>query len=494
MIPDVDGYTAATTVFSFISDYLQYDNVLYIIQEDLVKAHGITEEVIRKVKNNGIKLLITPDSSSNDFEQQVELYEMGCKFIALDHHKFDSKGVPQTSIVINNQDGSVKNTEASGCFVTYKFCHYVAEQEGIDLGYNYLDLVNISNISDMRDMSNLENRYIYNIGKRVENITNKLIKSFIDDLKIKKILTIENVNFGIANKINAIIRNGSIDEKEALFESLIGSYETVTYKYKGKTMEQSIQDSILRIANRLRNSQKNLIKKCLDKGIKTYTNENDKLVIIDGTYIDSKITGLLANKLMREYNRPIMILKEFEGNLRGSCRGYTLDSFNNLCKESNLFNSVEGHDNSFGCNILKDNLEKFISYANEKLRDIEFDDSIEIDYVYDKNIPLEDVIDIAALSELWSNQIPSPKLLIRDIIINTKDISKRGINLSFKIDKIQFRKDYCSKVFYEDLIKLEENQDMDKDLKIDILCEVKTWESGLGYINIIEAESEVLDE
>ena len=392
MIPDVDGYTAATTVFSFISDYLQYDNVLYIIQEDSVKAHGITEEVIRKVKNNGIKLLITPDSSSNDFEQQLELCEMGCKFIALDHHKFDSNDVPETSIVINNQDGSVKNTDASGCFVTYKFCHYVAEQEGIDLGYNYLDLVNISNISDMRDMSNLENRYI-------------------------------------SNKINAIIRNGSIDEKEALFESLIGSYETVTYKYKGKTMEQSIQDSILRIANRLRNSQKNLIKKCLDKGVKTYTNENDKLVIIDGTNMDSKITGLLANKLMREYNRPIMILKEFEGNLRGSCRGYTLDSFNNLCKESNLFNSVEGHDNSFGCNILKDNLEKFISYANEKLSDIEFDDSIEIDYVYDKSIPLEDVIDIAALSELWSNQIPSPKLLVRDITINTKDISKRGINL-----------------------------------------------------------------
>lgn len=491
--PDADGYLSATIIFDFIYCYLEYDNIYYIIQSK-PKARGITKEVIERVKKSNIKLLITPDSSSNDVEEQKELYKLGTKFIALDHHEFDSSETPKESIIVNNQDGQVKNIYGSGSLVTYKFVKYVADKEFIDIGYDYIDLVNIANIGDMMDMSSLENRYFYNIGKHIKNITNALILEFVKDLKKRKILTIEDVAFGITNKINSIIRNGSQEEKEDLFMALNGEESEVEYKYQGKIRKQSIQKSIIRLSSRLKKNQKQLEQSVDKNDLKFFTKESDKIVIIDGKNIDKSITGLMANKFLNMYAKPVIIVKKDgdKGEYSGSARGITIDSFKDICEESQLFIFTEGHNNAFGVSILKDNISEFIEYANEKLKNVKFDNSIIIDYVYEENIPLDDVIDLADLSELWCNNIKKPNILVKNVIINSEDIDKKFNTIKFKIDNILYKKDFCSKVFYDKLIDLENNKDINKDLEMDILCTIKSFENGRGYVDIIDVESKVI--
>lgn len=488
---DTDGFCSAAILFQFIYYDLKYENVWYIIHTKDVKAHGVTKEIIEYVKNKDIKLLITPDAGSNDKKEHIELWNMGTKFIALDHHEFDLNDTFEHAVIVSNQDENVNNVDGSGTLVTYKFIDYVCEELDIELGFKYMDLVNIANIADMRDMVNLENRYFYNVGKCVKNMTNKLLLAFTDDLKRNKYITIENVQFGISNMINSIIRNGTYKEREDLFEALLGSDEIVEYKYKGNIISQSLQKAVIRYAKRLKRNQKEKIVD--DDDIETFTTINDKVMIVKGDNIPKEVRGLMANQLSKKYCRPILILKKTKKGMEGSARGYIVNNFKGLCEESKLFDKLEGHPGAFGSCISEDNISKFIEFANNKLKDMEFDNIIEIDFEYESHIPIADIIDVGALHELWSNEIRKPLFLIKNIIVNTKDINKNKNSAHFKIDKVQFRKDYMSKVFYEDMIKLEENKDKNMDLKMDILFDIKQWESGLSYANIIEIESKVVD-
>lgn len=478
-------------MFLFIYDDLKYNNVWYIIKNKSKKSHGIDKEVIENVSKNKFSLVVFPDGASSDLGYQKKINDLGCNVLIVDHHIYDTNA-KTNAVIINNQDGQVENTKLSGCGVAYKFCYYCAEEEGIDLGYKYLDLVSLSLISDVCDMTSYENRYLFNLGSEKSNITNKLIQSFCKDLKIKNKISIENYGFGIAPLMNAIIRmddNGK--DKEGLMESLLNSSEEVRYKYRSKDISQSIQDSILRIGRRLKNKQKTMIEKAINGGLEILNNVDDKVIIVNGNAIEQEIRGLLCNKLTSEYKKPVLVLS---GNdvLRGSARGLNSINFKDLCEKSMLFNDVSGHNNAFGASLLKSNVDKFIQYMNKELIGVDMDNFIEVDYVYEGGIPLDDVLDLGGdLEDLWCSQISRPKILIKNMNIDSSNISKKGIDLSYKDNGVLYKRDFCSKKFYEDLVCIDNNPTLDKIISVDMIVEVKTFESGISYLNIVEFESDI---
>lgn len=492
MDEDLDGVSSASIIYQFIRDDLGYNNVFYTIHSRN-KTHGLSDEIVNKAIKS-CDLLIMPDAASSDIEGQKKLLEHDVNFIALDHHLFDANVIPPGAIVVNNKDGNVENSFGSGAAVTYKFVHYVAEQENIDIGNKYIDLVNLANIADMMDMTSLENRYIFNEGKQINNITNNMLNVFVKEHNIKPYLKIDDVAWNIAPLCNSIIRNGTVDDKDMLFRAFIGEDETIQYKSRGQYKEQSLQEAVIRIANNLKRKQKDLIDKATKGNVKLLSKDTDMVVLIDSQNIDRNITGVVANKFLQIYNKPILMLREDKNIYRGSARcPNQIESFNNICKESGLFEYVEGHDNSFGYSIQKDNIDKFIEFVNEKLKNIDFTNEVEVDYIYEKNIPLEDVISIGELEDVWCNTLKRPKFIIKGVKVNSKKIKKVGFaNYSFMNNKILFRKDYCSKVFFSKMIDEENNEKHDKDLVLDILCSIKLNDKGRSYIDIIDVDSKVI--
>lgn len=492
MDEDLDGVSSASIIYQFIRDDLGYNNVFYTIHSRN-KTHGLSDEIVNKAIKS-CDLLIMPDAASSDIEGQKKLLEHDVNFIALDHHLFDANVIPPGAIVVNNKDGNVENSFGSGAAVTYKFVHYVAEQENIDIGNKYIDLVNLANIADMMDMTSLENRYIFNEGKQINNITNNMLNVFVKEHNIKPYLKIDDVAWNIAPLCNSIIRNGTVDDKDMLFRAFIGEDETIQYKSRGQYKEQSLQEAVIRIANNLKRKQKDLIDKATKGNVKLLSKDTDMVVLIDSQNIDRNITGVVANKFLQIYNKPILMLREDKNIYRGSARcPNQIESFNNICKESGLFEYVEGHDNSFGYSIQKDNIYKFIEFVNEKLKNIDFTNEVEVDYIYEKNIPLEDVISIGELEDVWCNTLKRPKFIIKGVKVNSKKIKKVGFaNYSFMNNKILFRKDYCSKVFFSKMIDEENNEKHDKDLVLDILCSIKLNDKGRIYIDIIDVDSRAI--
>ena len=109
-------------------------NISYRIHNG--KEHGLIVDTIPKE----VKLVVAPDSSSNDYEQHKILKEQGIDVLVLDHHEADK--VSKYACVINNQlSKNYSNKNLSGVGVVYKFCQYIDKICNLEYADNLLDLV-----------------------------------------------------------------------------------------------------------------------------------------------------------------------------------------------------------------------------------------------------------------------------------------------------------------------------------------------------------------
>ena len=70
------------------------NNIIFIFHPG--KEHGIFAD---KIPDN-VKLVIAPDSSSNDYEEHKKLHERGIDVLVIDHH--EAEMVSPHACVINN--------------------------------------------------------------------------------------------------------------------------------------------------------------------------------------------------------------------------------------------------------------------------------------------------------------------------------------------------------------------------------------------------------
>jgi single-stranded-DNA-specific exonuclease len=213
---DCDGYTSAATLLNYLNmiapAYTQ-TRILYRLHDG--KEHGIILDTIPE----GVKLVITPDSSSNDFEEHRLLRDRGIDVLVIDHH--EAEKVSENACVINNQLCDYPTKSLSGVGMVYKFCCYLDELLNVDYAENFRDLVSLGMIADMMDMRDFETRHLIMSG--LDNIRNPFFKSFVDKqaFVLKDGVVPMGVAFYVAPYINATVRVGSYQEKMTLFESML---------------------------------------------------------------------------------------------------------------------------------------------------------------------------------------------------------------------------------------------------------------------------------
>lgn len=117
---DCDGYTSAALLLNYLHKLFPSfveNNISYRLHEG--KQHGIIVNTIPK----DVKLVIAPDSSSNDYLQHRSLYERGCDVLVIDHH--EAEKYSKYAIVINNQMCDYPTKSLSGVGMVLKFCQYI---------------------------------------------------------------------------------------------------------------------------------------------------------------------------------------------------------------------------------------------------------------------------------------------------------------------------------------------------------------------------------
>ena len=428
---DVDGMASASMLYQYLSRNYDQSKLSYFIHTK--KQHGISD-VLSQILKSKIDLLIVPDAGTNDTKECKILQEKNIQVIVLDHHQAEEEN--PYAIVVNNQLGNYPNKYLSGAGVTKKFLESL-DDELWDDSSDFDDLVAISIIADSMSILEYENRYL--VTKGLKNIRNKFIQAIIEKQSYS-IGNVDNINvniiaFYISPLINALIRSGSLEEKELMFKAFINDPTTFPYKKRnGEEIQETMQEMVARLATNLKAKQNREIDKSLDYlcGLidKNKWNEN-KILFVDADGVDYSFTGLTAMKLASEYQKPCLLIRKNRDNVfAGSARNYgnQIENLKDYLLETGYFEYAQGHPSSFGLGIKIENIKPALEKLNEQLKDINFGEFIHyIDFeISIENLSVEIIKDMNELYDYYGNGIEESLVLVKNIPVNTTDIELMG--------------------------------------------------------------------
>ena len=445
---DCDGYTSAATLINYLNclfpGFVQ-NNVFYRIHTG--KQHGIIADTIPE----GVKLVIAPDSSSNDYEVHAELAAKGIDVLVIDHHEADQ--ISEHACIINNQLCDYPTKSLSGVGMVYKFCSYIDELLNVDFADQFLDLVALGMVADMMDLRDFETRHLITLG--LNQIRNPYFKGMIDkqEYQLKGELTPFGVAFYIAPYVNATIRMGTQDEKLMLFESMLDyrGYELIPSTKRGcKGQQETRVEQACRNCTNIKNRQtkaRDAALETIERIIEEKNLLDNKILAIklDSFSADKNLTGLIANQLMAKYQRPVLLLNkviedmsmyELDGTLietreviswEGSGRGYDKSKFDNLrefLKECEFVTYAEGHANALGVGIYDVFFENFINYSNQKLAEFDFTPCYKVDFIFSgADFKGSDIIELAELKSLWGQGVEEPLIAIENLNVHSGNVT-----------------------------------------------------------------------
>ena len=446
---DCDGFTSAACLINYLNclfpAYTQ-SKIIYRIHNG--KEHGLIPSTIPE----GVKLVIAPDSSSNDYEEHALLKNNGIGVLVIDHHEADK--ISENACVINNQLCDYPTKSLSGVGMVYKFCSYIDELLNVDYAEQFLDLVALGMIADMMDLRDFETKHLINKG--LAAIRNPFFRGMVDkqSFQLRDGITPFGIAFYIAPYVNATIRMGTKEEKLTLFESMLDfrGYEQIPSTKRGcKGQTETRVEQACRNCTNVKNRQTKARDDALEKVegiIKKYNLLENKILAIKlkpEEAVNKNLTGLIANQLMAKYQRPVLLLNQCGGTeyainnkgvkliefnipitWEGSGRNYDKSAFDNLrefLNKSGLVMYAEGHPNALGVGIADDKFESFISYSNEKLANFDFTPNYKVDYIFNHNdMNVKDILDLANLKSIWGQGVEEPLIAIENIKVHTDNI------------------------------------------------------------------------
>lgn len=459
---DVDGFCSASEMYLYIKR-LDSDYPVKYIMHQRAKAHGLSDDIELP---DDIELLIIPDAGTNDVEQCKKLNEIGIDILILDHHESE-KDNPFALIVNNQMSESYDNKSLCGAGVVYKFLKALDDRLWNEYADDFLDLFALGNISDVMDMRSYETRYLTDLG--LKNIQNKFLKALIkaQEYSMNDIVNIHNIQWYITPVINAIIRIGSIEEKELVFRAFIEEDEFFEYKKRAtkNNPAQTIQESIYDRAARFCKNSKQRQDKLRDKGLEKLSNQakkfcknsdETKILLVDATdVLHEGLTGVVAIKMAENFNKPVILLKRHRNERSeevygGSARNMNNSPIENLKDVINSTNVIkgQGHANAFGIVDLPiDKKEEATRILNDILKDVEYDATYLVDYIFDiYEVDVNTIMQLSVFDNIICQGIEEPKIAVENIKLSRSEFEifgKKEDIISFTYNGIKYVQFKC---------------------------------------------------
>ena len=416
---DCDGFCSATLVRTFLNNRYNVDPVIYIRKG---KEHGLrasaNEDICAQIVADDIGLLIVPDGGTNDRDECKYLEQHGCHVLILDHHKVEVDN-PYAVIVNHHLSKDLKlNTALSGTGVTAKFIEYYCRH--FDMPVPYMsDLVAMSLFSDSCDMTALENRAYADVG--MARVDNSFLKELQPTMVDRYGITPTGYSWAIIPLINAVCREEETADKYRLFDAFCG---------------KAAADDVIKMCRAAHRLQTNTVKDAVDEIEPTLDTEHKVIIGFTDAELANQI-GLIANKFMSKYRKPIILLREansttWSGSLRSPVPMADIINASGLAK-------AIGHDQACGVILKKSNLNKLIAYLDNA--DFPLEPEIEVAACIE---PDDVTISLCSVcqgnAELWGQGLREPSFYINVVI--TQDcvqvFKKRTNTIKITVNGVEF--------------------------------------------------------
>ena len=439
---DCDGYTSSAILLNYLNRLFPawvQGHVSYFMHNG--KQHGLGDVDIKQLIDEGFKLIICPDSASNDYEQHQALKEHGVDVLVLDHH--EAPKVSEFACVINNQLCDYPTKSLCGAGVVYKFCCYIDSLMGTNYAIEFEDLAALGLIADMMDLKDFETHYLVKDG--LQRIHNPFFVEMVtrQHYKLDNNLTPFGIAFYVVPYINAMTRSGTLEEKYLTFEAMLEwrADEMIPSTKKGfkGTFEKRTEQAgrtCFNVKSRQKKNQDTSLEN-IEHTIYDMDLLKNKILVVptEQDEVDKNLAGLIANQLASKYQRPTLVLRHIihEDNsetYEGSGRNYEKSRLENLrqfCNDTGLVMYAEGHASAFGIGIRAENLQTFIDKTNDLLKDFDTTPC----YFVDLEVSAEELTDnevfaIGSNSDIWGQGLEEPLIAITNIRLTADDIHYMG--------------------------------------------------------------------
>jgi single-stranded-DNA-specific exonuclease len=321
------------------------------------EGYGINKMGIDFAKENDFALIISLDCGIKSVELIAYAKTLGIDFIVCDHHLPDDI-IPDAVAILNpkQKDCAYPYKELCGCGVGFKLITALAQHFNIDEEHYhcYLDLVATAIAADIVPMTG-ENRIMAFYGlEKINSNPNPGIKALIHLGGIQKKLTINNVVFVIAPRVNAAGRMD--DARKAVQLFIEPEYKTALsfaeMLHSDNSDRKEADSSITEEALAIIDADEKLI--------------NKKTTVVFKNYWHKGVVGIVASRMIEKYYRPTVVLTQSGEVAAGSARsvpGFNLYEAIHACREYLL--GYGGHFAAAGMSLLPENIEAFSSKFEE---------------------------------------------------------------------------------------------------------------------------------
>lgn len=344
---DCDGIPGSVILHDFFKK-IGYENFLNYIPHRNREGYGLNPGAVEQFARDGFTLIITVDCGITDVEEVALANELGVDVIITDHH-LPQAILPDAYAIINSkQEGDTyPDNMLCGAGVAFKLVQALLfkgrEKWGVSVGWEkwLLDMAGLSTIADMVPLVK-ENRALAHFGisvlrkSRRPGFQKLLRKMFMDQRHI----TEDDIAFMIAPRINAASR---LDVPFEAFRLL-------------STNDETIADELSSHLQNINEGRKGMVLSIMKEVKKTMeSRELREIIVIGNPTWKPGVAGLVATRLVEEYDRPVFVWGSDENNthLKGSCRS---DGTVNLVElmvstPAGTFLDVGGHEFSGGFSV-----------------------------------------------------------------------------------------------------------------------------------------------
>nr|WP_299071814.1 single-stranded-DNA-specific exonuclease RecJ [uncultured Allomuricauda sp.] len=376
---DVDGTTSVALLSSYLME--EYPNVATYIPDRYSEGYGVSLQGIDFASDNGFSLIIALDCGVKAIEQVKYGKEKEIDFIICDHHR-PGDTLPEAIAILDPKraDCEYPYKELCGCGVGFKLIQALASKKGetVEDLMLHLDLVATAIGADIVPITG-ENRVLAYYGLQVINANPRIgFKAIIDQIK-KQTLTITDVVFIIAPRINAA---GRMKHGQHAVNLLVETDLNVAQKF-AKEIEQFNSDR--------RNLDKEITKEALLQIQKNEEEDRFTSVVYDENW-HKGVIGIVASRLTETYYRPTLVFTKSGDKLAASARSVKgFDVYEALEGCTECLEQFGGHKYAAGLTLLEENYEKFKTQF-EKVVSESIDPSLlQPELTIDTNIELDQV-------------------------------------------------------------------------------------------------------
>lgn len=350
---DCDGVTATALMFSYLSG--RGADCVYYIPDRFEEGYGMNISAVKKLKSEGINLLITVDNGIACHNEIKLAKELGMSVVVTDHH-LPADTLPEADAVVDPHrvDCLSEFKEICGAEVAFKLICVMEDKEPEELLPYFADLLSVAVTSDVMPLT-AENRAIVKYG--VEKLKTAPATGLSAVLSVAGIsedsLNAGKIAFGIAPRINAAGRMGSAKRAVELLlcDNMLKALGIAGEIDDANADRQRIEKEIFAQA----------VEIIEEKGYKY-----DRVIVVDGENWHNGVVGIVASRITERYGCPSVVISRNGEVASGSGRsieGFSL--YNAIKAASDLLLKFGGHELAAGVGLKSENIEIFRQKINE---------------------------------------------------------------------------------------------------------------------------------